>query len=120
MAKLNQFLQNRVNSKIGKIVERGFAKRSLSDQVKMMQGLIAAASGIPGSSLAKARADVRANLLKDRGLPADIRGMVKKGKTQEEVKSYYWDCPEFVVFWTNDLEMQEATLDELIRGIVQG
>lgn len=59
--------------------------------------------------------DFRANLLKDRGLPSDIRDLFKKGMTVEEVKEYYWSCPEFVEFWTNTLECTEDMLDEIIR-----
>ena len=120
MAKLNQFLQNRVASKIGKVVERGFAKKPLSEQVKMMQKLILTAASIPGSSVEKARTNVRANLLKRGGLPSDIRGMAKKGMTKEGIKSYYWDCPEFVAFWSNDLQMDEANLDYLISSTLEG
>jgi len=113
-----QFLQNRTVGSVGRVVERGFKDKPLEKQVQAMRGLIAMAAGLPGSSTEKARVNVRANLLKNRGLPADIRGMVKKGKTKEEIKEYYWSCKEFVDLWTVDLAMEEATLDELIRGII--
>lgn len=85
-----------------------------------MRNLIAAAAGVPGSSYEKAVVNVRANLLKKRGIPGDIRGMAKKGKTQSEIKDYYWQCEDFVSFWTNDLKMEEETLDELIRQTLEG
>lgn len=62
----------------------------------------------------------RANLLKDDGLPSDIIRMAKQGKSKEEIKAFYWECEEFVSFWTKELEMQEATLDELIRSTLEG
>ena len=120
MAKLNQFLQNRIASNVGKVIERGFAKQPLSKQVKAMQKMIAMAAGLPRSSMEQARANVRADLLKNRGLPSDIRHMAKKGMTKEGIKSYYWDCPEFVAFWSNDLQMDEANLDYLISSTLEG
>lgn len=110
-----RFIEGRAVKDVGRFVERKFSDKPLDKQVLAMQNLIAAAAGVPGSSWEKAKRNVRANLLKKRGLTSDIRGMAKKGKTAEEIKTYYWTCPEFVLFWTNDLEMEEATLDELIR-----
>lgn len=114
------FIENRSIKSVGKFVDRKFKNAPLHKQVEAMRNLIATAAGVPGSSQEKAMRTVRANLLKKGGLPADIRGMAKKGRTQGQIKEYYWSCPEFVQFWTNDLDMQEETLDELIRGAVEG
>lgn len=61
----------------------------------------------------------RANLLKDDGLPEDIRNWRDTGMSRDEVKAFYWGCEEFQRFWTLDLKMEEATLDELIRGVYE-
>lgn len=113
------FIENRSVNAVGKFVDRKFKNRPLSKQVEAMRNLIATAAGVPGSSQEKAMRTVRANLLKKRGLPSDIKGMTKKGMTQAEIKQFYWSSPEFVSFWTNDLGMEEATLDELIRGTME-
>jgi len=63
--------------------------RPLEEQVKMVTKMM----GITGI------ADVRANLLKDRGLPSDIRDMLENGKTQEEIKEYYCSCEAFRKMW---------------------
>lgn len=118
-ASFKSFIENRSVKSVGKFIDRKFKNKPLSKQVEAMKNLIAAAAGVPGSSQEKAMRTVRANLLKKQGLPADIKGMAKKGMTQVEIKDYYWSCPEFMSFWTNDLGMEEATLDELIRGTTE-
>ena len=87
------------------------SRMPLAKQVKMTRALMYARP--------MGRETTRANLLKDDGLPGDIRAMAKQGKTGEEIKAFYWECDEFQRFWTLDLQMAEATLDELIRGIVE-
>ena len=93
-----------VNKLLGGKVE----KWPLEKQVKAMRGL----AGVPGAIPL-----VRSRLLKD--LPEEMQQFSKEGQTQEEIKAHYWDCGEFVSFWTLDLQMEEATLDELIRGAIE-
>jgi len=88
------------------------SKMPLAKQVKLTRALMYARP--------MGRENTRASLLKDDGLPDDIRKMVKEGKSRDEIKSFYWECDEFQRFWTLDLQMAEATLDELIRGVVDG
>lgn len=63
-------------------------------------------------------ANVRANLLKDRGLASDVRDTLENGKTQGEIKEYYWSCEAFRKMW-GDMQMTEAMLDELIRSSLE-
>jgi len=65
---------------------------------------------MPGVTIAV----IRKNLSEDAGLPKDIKGYISKGWTQEQIKDYFWGCEAFRKLW-GDMEMQEATLDELIR-----
>ena len=49
---------------------------------------------------------------------AAMRRMLEKGKSEEEIKSYFWTCEEFRKFWEKDLDMTEAMLDQLISDIL--
>ena len=96
---------------VNKMLGGKVAKMPLAKQVKFTRSLMyARPMGMQAT---------RANLLKDDGLPADIRKMGKDGKSRDEIKAFYWECEEFVNFWTKDLQMEEATLDELIRGATE-
>ena len=88
------------------------SKMPLAKQVKMTRALMYARP--------MGRENTRASLLKDDGLPDDIQKLVKQGKSRDEIKAFYWECEEFQQFWTLDLQMEEDTLDELIRGVVDG
>jgi hypothetical protein len=94
-----------VNKALGGKVE----KWPLEKQVKAMRKL---AYVHP-----KAMPMVRSTLLKD--LPEEIQQFSKDGKTREEIKAHYWDCGEFVSFWTLDLKMEEATFDEMVREALE-
>jgi hypothetical protein len=65
----------------------------------------------PGFTMANARA----SMLEDDGLPKDIKKYAGLGWTEQNIKVYYWGCKAFRELWA-DLEMVEATLDELIRS----
>lgn len=54
------------------------------------------------------------SFLKDSGFPSDLVDQIKAGKTPEEVRAYYWDCPEWVTFW-KDLELNEDHFDEMLK-----
>jgi hypothetical protein len=64
--------------------------------------------------IATARADLLDSASKDIGT------RVEKGENQEQIKAYFWGCPEFQHLWAKTLGMEEATLDELIRGTLAG
>ena len=106
--KIQAMATKAVNRMLGGKVD----KMRLAKQVKMTRAFMYARP--------MGRETTRANLLKDDGLPADIQKMVKQGKSRDEIKAFYWECEEFQRFWTLDLQMEEDTLDELIRGVVDG
>ena len=86
---------------VGKVV----LKMSLEQQVALSRGIMPlSATTIP---------NCRKTLLNN--LPNDFRVMLRGGKTKEQIKEYYWSCKAFVEYWS-DLEMAEATFDELLRG----
>lgn len=93
-----------------RIYDKTLAKRvgnmTLDQQVAGIRRMMR----FPGFTMANARA----SMLEDAGLPKDIKGYASKGWTQEQIKDYFWDCEAFRKLWA-DMEMQEATLDELIR-----
>ena len=92
----------RIASKlVNKVVAPQLAKMSLPEQVKVAKRTLRAAGLI----------NFRSSLLQDDGLPDDFRDLAKKGMTQADIKAYYWSCPEFVEFWTKDLQMTEYMLD---------
>jgi len=101
-------IQAMATKAVDKLLGGKVNRMPLEKQVKMTRALMhVRPSGMENT---------RASLLKDDGLPSDIRRLAKEGKSQEEIKSFYWGCEEFVSFWTLDLQMEEATMDELIRG----
>lgn len=89
---------------VAKMIPKKVFDRPLSEQSVMMIRAMGAPGGMP---------NVRRCLLKDDGLPDDIRGMLKQGKTKVDIKAFYWDCKEFRELW-KIMEMDEATLDQLI------
>lgn len=60
-------------------------------------------------------ASVRASFIEEAGLPKDIKKYASQGWSQQQIKDYFWGCEAFRKLWA-DMEMSEATLDELIRS----
>jgi len=114
MAKVNtEKVEKKIERIAGKIYDKVIgqkvAKMTLEQQVEFAKKLMK----LPGSSMS----NVRKNLLE--GLPKDFREKAEQGMTRDEIKSYYWDCEPFRKLWL-DMEMQEETFDELIRGSLAG
>lgn len=103
--KLQQKAERIASKLVNKTIGRQLLKMPLGEQVKVARRLMRQQGVI----------NFRASLLKDTGMPDDIRDFAKKGMTQAEIKAYYWACPEFVEFWSRDLEMTEYQLDLLIE-----
>jgi len=104
-------IQGLATKAVSKMLAGKVEKMPLARQVEMTRRLMyARPMGVQNT---------RANLLKENGLPSDILRMAKQGMSSEEIKAFYWDCEEFVSFWTLELQMEEATLDELIRGSLE-
>jgi hypothetical protein len=101
-------LESTITKLVSKLIPKKFFVKPVPQQVKIAKRLIGMSS----------MESVRRSMLKDTGMPSDIRDMLKEGKNREEIKDFYWQHIEFREFWTVDLAMEEATLDELIRGIV--
>lgn len=102
-------LEARIEKMVSKFIPKRVFARPLSEQVRIaekMTGMV----GMP---------TVRANLLKEGGLPADVRDLHKAGKTRGDIKAYYWDNERFRRFWQN-MEMTEETLDTLIDDALAG
>ena len=128
MPRLNSFIARQgrkfdVEAKATKLVskiipESLLAKKSLEQQVTMVHKAIGIMSGLPRSSVEKATSKVRSDLLK--GLPGDIKEMHKEGKTDDEIKQYYWGCEPFRDLWVNTLKMEEATLNVLVEDTLTG
>ena len=107
MADITAKLEDRIEKIAGKLLPKKLFDRPLPEQVVMQRKFM----GMIGM------ANVRAGLLKDQGLPADIRDMLKASKSSEEIKAYYWNCEPFRKFW-QDMEMSESYLDTLIKDVV--
>jgi len=103
--KLQQKAERIASKLVNKTIGRQLLKMPLSEQVKVARRLMRQQGLI----------NFRSSLLKDTGMPDDIRDFAKKGMTQTDIKAYYWNCPEFVEFWSRDLEMTEYQLDLLIE-----
>ena len=100
MDKIEDVATKVVSKTMGKV----FGKQSLPAQVKTARKLM----GMVGI------VNFRADLLKDRGLPSDFEDLLKEGKSREEIKSLYWECPEFVQFWS-DLQLDEGMFDHMLN-----
>lgn len=92
-----------------KTIDKLVARVSLEGQVRFARRMMA----FPSVGMPKVRADLLV------GLPTDIREKAERGMTKEQIKDYYWGCEPFKSLWTKDLQMEEATLDELIRGSLE-
>ena len=103
--------ENRIGRLVTKLMPSKAFSRPLPEQVEMAEAMIGRARG--------GMVEVRANLLKDRGIPQDVRDMHKAGKSVVEIKEYYWGCKPFREFWDR-LEMTEAMLDSLIDTSLGG
>ena len=100
----------------GKMLPRKIFDKPLPEQVAIMRRMMV----MLGKTQEERVANCRARLLREGGLPADFKDLVKKGMNGEQIKAHYWGCPEFKEFWSNELgiENPEALLDELIRQSV--
>jgi hypothetical protein len=94
-----------------RIYDRTLAKRvgkmTLDQQVAGIRKMMR----FPGFTMANARA----SLLEDAGLPKDVKKYASQGWSEQQIKDYFWGCEAFRKLWA-DMEMSEATLDELIRS----
>lgn len=105
---LSEKVLNRVSRMAEKVYDKTLAKKVEKMTLEQQVAGIRKMMGFPGITIAV----IRKNLLE--GLPKDIKGYVDKGWTQEQIKDYFWGCEAFRKLWV-DMEMVEATLDELIR-----
>ena len=105
---LSEKVLNRVSRMVEKVYDKTLAKKVEKMTLEQQVAGIRKMMGFPGITIAV----IRKNLLE--GLPKDIKGYVDKGWTQEQIKDYFWGCEVFRKLWA-DMEMVEATLDELIR-----
>jgi hypothetical protein len=106
-----------------KTLGKQIAKLPLAAQAKMMEQFINTpipTRGLTGGGMTRDKmvANARAGLLDS--MPKDVRVRIAKGENQEQIKAYFWGCPEFQHLWAKTLGMEEATLDELIRGTLAG
>ena len=99
-------LEAKIEWVAGKLIPKAVFNRPLPQQVKMAEGMMGMAKG--------GMATVRASLLRDEGIPGDVRDLSKGGMSEEEIKRYYWGCKPFREFWGN-MEMDEGMLDILIH-----
>jgi hypothetical protein len=109
-AKIESKVRRIASKLVNKVIAPQLAKMSLPEQVKVAKRALRATGLI----------NFRSNLLQDDGLPDDFRDLAKKGMTQADIKLYYWTFPEFVSFWTKDLQMTEYMLDQLIESSLKG
>jgi hypothetical protein len=108
---LNEKVLNRVTKMAEKVYDKTMTKKveamTLEQQVEGIRKFLR----MPGVTIAV----IRKSFLEDAGLPKDIKKYAGMGWTQEQIKDYFWGCEAFRKLWA-DMEMQEATLDELIRS----
>ena len=108
-------LENVATKAVNKLLGKRFAKMTLPQQVKVQKKFIYKLS----PSMGGGPDNVRAGLLKMGGLPADFQDKAKDGQSSEEIKAYYYGCPEFKEFWEKDLSMTEYQFDELLRQALE-
>ena len=108
MSKVSQKTLDRIQGitekVIGKTMTPLLRKMSLPQQVTAARKIMSQTG----------MANFRANLLKDSGFPSDVNDLFKKGLSNEEIKVFYWQCKEFVDFWT-EIGCTENMLDVIIK-----
>ena len=116
MAKVSLRLLGKIEWLTGKMLPKKVFDKPLPEQVAIMRRMMV----MMGRTQEDRVANTRARLLREGGLMADFKDLVKNGMSTEEIKAHYWGCPEFKEFWSNELgiENPEAMLDELIRQSV--
>ena len=102
-------LEARIEAIAGRLIPKRLFKGSLDRQVRLAESMMGAAGMV----------NLRASLLRDSGMPADIRDLQKGGMTRDEIKGYYWGCARFRKFWAT-LEMTEGMIDSLIDTSLGG
>ena len=110
---LSNKVLNRVSRMAGKVYNKALAKKVESMTLEQQVAGIRKLLRMPGVTIAV----IRKNLSEDAGLPKDIKGYASRGWSQEQIKDYFWGCEAFRKLWA-DMEMQEATLDKLIRQVL--
>lgn len=100
IARIEKIATKVVGKTLGKVLDK-----SLPQQVIIARRMVRLTGTV----------DFRARLLDDNGLPADIKIHSKKGRSESEIKAFYWECEEFRSLWVTDLGCSEDILDELIR-----
>ena len=100
----------------GKLIPKKFFDKPLPQQVAIQRRLLD--HPFMGKSREERLINVRAFLLKESGLPMDIKDLQKKGMTSGGIKIFYWSCEEFQKFW-GDLQLTEGMLDEIISDALE-
>lgn len=85
--------------------EKAVKKLTLEKQIKLAEQMIVL-YGIDNFKI---------SFLGEEGLSADIKDLKQAGKSNQEIKDYYWNCPGFQSFW-GKLGCEEVLLDAMIEG----
>lgn len=94
---------------VNKMLKGKAEKMPLAKQVKLTEKFMYMyPGGMPAG---------RGHFLKD-GFPKDIKDWASKGKSEAEIKDYYWSCEEFKAFWGR-IGMTEGMLDDLIHDTLE-
>lgn len=107
---LSDKVLNRVSRMAEKVYDKTMAKKVESMTLEQQVAGIRNYLKMPNITVAF----IRGKFLEDAGLPKDIKKYAGMGWSEEQIKDYFWGCEAFRKLWT-DMEMSEATLDELIR-----
>lgn len=100
MSKLSWVQQRTVNSAI-KPFQVAVGKKDIGEQAKLMIRMI---KEFPNYTAA----NCRSSILKDSGLPADIRKLRKKeGWSDYDIIEHYWSFEQFRELWTEYLDMDK-------------
>ena len=103
----NQKVVSKVESVTRKILEKAvvpkWMKMELPQQVAIARKMLKTAGLI----------NFRSTFLKDSNFPSDLVDKYKSGWTSEQIRSFFWDCEEWVSFWT-DLELNKEHFEELL------
>lgn len=107
--KVRERIQRMATKGVEKTLGKALRKMTLPQQVSFARKVLRT----------KGIINFRHDFLQESGFPDDIRDLLKEGKTPEEVKAYYWGCPEFQVFW-EELELTEYQLEWQIEQAKKG
>jgi len=111
MGTLNEKVVTRIQKVAGKLITKPLTKKL--ESLPLERQVFLARKMMRQTGLLNFRAD----FLKETGFPDDIRELKDRKKwNKDQIKAYYWGCPEFREFW-DIMQMEETHFDLILDKV---